>query len=525
MKRILFVVVVGCFLFSSCGDFLEEYSKDLVYASSCEDLDEIIIGNGYMKRNANQEYAYYKENELYYPYLHVMDDDVEEFLSGAVKMLTNANPAVRYRNFYTWGERPFSDMTGVELVDSDWKRLYEHIGYVNVIISYVKEFESDPEEIRHRIAGEALFLRGWYYYMLVNLYAKPYSKETAGKDLGVPLNITEFIEDKYFSRDPVEKVYEQIVLDLKNAADNLAGIVQPTFYRVNEAAARILLSRVYLYMGEWQLAIDECDKVLALGCKLRDMNGLDEKWLNTVNSPEILFTQGSYAIGGLMNNNLSRYGVTGGGRYRVSDELMALYKKYKNDGVVDLRESVFLEPSSSYCPGYFFIRKTPDYSNNRKGSVKVYDACLIRSAEVYLNKAEAQAMLDQPDAISTVKVLMEKRYKDGVLPAIDGLKGKGLVDFIREERRRELTCEGHRWFDLRRYAVSPKYPELKEITHGVYQSAMASLKPGVYDGSYTLKPYGQDNAWVLPIPDYEIIFDRGTMVDNDKREPREKNEN
>ena len=53
---------------------------------------------------------------------------MEEFLSGAVKMLTNANPAVRYRNFYTWGERPFSDMTGVELVDSDWKRLYEHIG-------------------------------------------------------------------------------------------------------------------------------------------------------------------------------------------------------------------------------------------------------------------------------------------------------------------------------------------------------------------------------------------------------------
>lgn len=509
MKRILFVVVVGCFLFSSCGDFLEEYSKDLVYASSCEDLDEIIIGNGYMKRNANQEYAYYRENELYYPYLHVMDDDVEEFLSGAVKMLTNANPAVRYRNFYTWGERPFSDMTGVELVDSDWKRLYEHIGYVNVIISYVKEFESDPEEIRHRIAGEAQFLRGWYYYMLVNLYAKPYSKETAAKDLGVPLNVTEFIEDKYFSRDPVEKVYEQIVSDLKNAADNLAGIVQPTFYRVNEAAARTLLSRVYLYMGEWQLAIDECDKVLALGCKLRDMNGLDEKWLNTVNSPEILFTQGSYAIGGLMNNNLSRYGVTGGGRYRVSDELLALYKKYKNDGVVDLRESVFLEPSSSYCPGYFFIRKTPDYSNNRKGSVKVYDACLIRSAEVYLNKAEAQAMLDQPDAISTVKVLMEKRYKDSVLPAIDGLKGKELVDFIREERRRELTCEGHRWFDLRRYAVSPKYPELKEIMHGVYQSAMASLKPGVYDGSYTLKPYGQDNAWVLPIPDYEIIFDRG----------------
>ena len=77
--------------------------------------------------------------------------------------------------------------------------------------------------------------------------------------------------------------------------------------------------------------------------------------------------------------------------------------------------------------------------------------------------------------------------------------------------------------DCRIYPVTIE--QLKEIMHGVYQSAMASMKPGVYDGSYTLKPCGQDNAWVLPIPDYEIIFDRGTMVDNDKREPREKNEN
>ena len=53
----------------------------------------------------------------------------------------------------------------------------QHIGYVNVIISYVKEFEKDPEEIRRRVMGEAQFLRGWYYYMLVNLYAKPYLRK------------------------------------------------------------------------------------------------------------------------------------------------------------------------------------------------------------------------------------------------------------------------------------------------------------------------------------------------------------
>lgn len=90
-------------------------------------------------------------------------------------------------------------------------------------------------------------------------------------------------------------------------------------------------------------------------------------------------------------------------------------------------------------------------------------------------------MLDQPDAISTVKVLMEKRYKDGVLPAIDGLKERVWL-ILSGRTASGIDLRGHRWFDLRRYAVSPKYPELKEITHGVYQSAMASLKPGVYDG-------------------------------------------
>ena len=32
-----------------CSDFLEEYSRDQVYASSSKDLDEALIGNGYME--------------------------------------------------------------------------------------------------------------------------------------------------------------------------------------------------------------------------------------------------------------------------------------------------------------------------------------------------------------------------------------------------------------------------------------------------------------------------------------------
>ena len=47
------------------------------------------------------------------------------------------------------------------------------------------------------------------------------------------------------------------------------------------------------------------------------------------------------------------------------------------------------------------------------------------------------------------------------------------MEEIRLERRRELCFEGHRWFDLRRYAVCEKYPYSKQIRHAF----------NVYDGN------------------------------------------
>ena len=144
---------------------------------------------------------------------------------------------------------------------------------------------------------------------------------------------------------------------------------------------------------------------------------------------------------------------------------------------------------------------------------------MIRSAELYLNKAEAEAMLDKADAKQTIKTLLYNRF-EGEIPPVDGLSGKDLVSFIRDERRRELCFEAHRWFDLRRYAVCEKYPEKLEIKHAVMGPATTSGVNGIHAGDYVLKSYGEDPAWVLPIPAYEISYNKGNMVDNENREDR-----
>ena len=44
----LYIIVVGILL-GACSDFLEEDSKENTYATSCSDLNELLVGSGYME--------------------------------------------------------------------------------------------------------------------------------------------------------------------------------------------------------------------------------------------------------------------------------------------------------------------------------------------------------------------------------------------------------------------------------------------------------------------------------------------
>ena len=68
---LLIILVLGCV---SCGDFLEEDSQTLSYVTSVEDLDELLVGSGYLQ---NARGTYYTMS-----WLEVMDDDMQQKLTG-----------------------------------------------------------------------------------------------------------------------------------------------------------------------------------------------------------------------------------------------------------------------------------------------------------------------------------------------------------------------------------------------------------------------------------------------------------
>lgn len=80
----------------------------------------------------------------------------------------------------------------------------------------------------------------------------------------------------------------------------------------------------------------------------------------------------------------------------------------------------------------------------------------IRMAELYLNLAECYAALGQEkEAISNLNIIRERAgIRD--LTTADLTSEMTITDWVRNERFVELYEEGHRYYDLRRWAIAPE---------------------------------------------------------------------
>ncbi|WP_311196117.1 RagB/SusD family nutrient uptake outer membrane protein [Antarcticibacterium sp. 1MA-6-2] len=79
-------------------------------------------------------------------------------------------------------------------------------------------------------------------------------------------------------------------------------------------------------------------------------------------------------------------------------------------------------------------------------------AMLIRLAELYLNYAEALNEAE-PGNPEILEYLNRLRTRSGLPELEPGLSQSQMRDEIRLERRIELSFEGHRYFDVRRWKI------------------------------------------------------------------------
>lgn len=507
IKILLFVILtLG---FSSCGDFLEEYSQDTSYVRNYEDLDELLLGSGYMPTGTPSSFANDNiEAPWYYPYIHLMGDEVDENITNTTTNSALWDVRQKYFGYYTWQQQVGVDysQTSIRQEDKDWNMLYLHINIANMIIANIDSQDgkdSRDELEKQRIKGEAFFLRGAYYFTLANMYGKPYEAATAATDPAVPIKLTEFIEDKLFSRNTVQEVYEQAIADLLQAEELLDGTTRKSYYRASKTAAELLLSRLYLYMQDNDKAMEYANKVIHAGDnRLQDLNAMDgSTYFLNPDLSEVIFSMGNGGVRSSITNNIADFGV--------SDYLWELY----DDS--DLRKTYYVKWNDS--ESYAEYVKGGGVSDLGRTSLSAN--FLFRTSEAYLNLAEAAAYKGAASvAQDALNSLRKNRIRNSEYQDVTAT-GNDLIDVIRDERGRELCLEGHRWFDLRRYTVNSVYPFSKTIQHSYTTfeySYSARKNVPVQTSFYELEL--NDAAYTLPIPREVISFNVG--MSNNSRPPR-----
>ncbi len=126
-------------------------------------------------------------------------------------------------------------------VEAFWKELYIGINKANLLLDNINKPVMD-ETKRNIIEGEALFLRGYFYFMLVRNFGD------------VPFFITPpvsaSIESTHLPRTPAKQIYEQILEDMEKASEKVQDI-QTIGYggKVSKSAVWGVMARVCLHMA------------------------------------------------------------------------------------------------------------------------------------------------------------------------------------------------------------------------------------------------------------------------------------
>lgn len=321
---------------------------------------------------------------------------------------------------------------------------YRIIRSANAILENIANIDGTTQKDNYE--GEALAVRGMVHFDLLRIYCKPVSGPEADLNaLGIPYVTTTDLKERP-ARGTVKETYDNVVNDLTKAAtligdDNGVG-------RLNKAAVYGLLSRVYLYGGEWQKCVDAATQCLNTGVDVASIQDFPAIWTDQSESGvlfKVKFTQQDQGSDGQIAVGL---GYSQTGPSGVKSEWVCSYSLFQMYDSNDVRTNAYILPATYNGVNYNAINK---YMGRPGEPLGLLDVKYLRVAEVLLNRTEAEAnMGDDPDALADLNHLRENRYFNYT----DGTEtGQALKDAIQHERRLELAFEGDRWFTLKRLGL------------------------------------------------------------------------
>ncbi|WP_317166095.1 RagB/SusD family nutrient uptake outer membrane protein [Sphingobacterium sp. SGL-16] len=455
MKSLLIFIVGLMFLFSCTPEFLS-LKRDMknVVPQSLEDFQSLMDYSAVMNLNSAYLLGEIGAGDFY------LKDETWNALSS---------PWVK--NAYNWQKDIFQGS------QSDiWNRMYEKVLYCNIVLEGLARNKDDIYDIKgyNDVRGQALFWRSYSFYQLAQFFCAAYDKQNLEGIIGLPLRLESDIDQKV-QQSTLQQTYNKIVENLLEAEELLKDdkpSVYGTYFksRPSKIALRALLSRVYLQMQDYSGAKEYAQKVLSMQSELLDYNKVAVKPAKEYSfdffgatNPEVLL----YDV--MFYNN-----VIAQSRLIVDSVLLRSYQEH------DLRKERFFTSTNG---------GDTTFRGSYNGNVDLHG--FITLPEVYLTLAESSVRTDDLiKAKDVMNVFLSKRYANGSARDISSLDKGTLLDFILQERRKELVFRGVRWQDLRRLNLEPQFE--RTITRNIEGTV------------YTLLP--NSSKFIYPLPEDEVIL-------------------
>lgn len=379
------------------------------------------------------------------PETHITEEDVVEnlvdiekcfmsayMLEGAISDKINCDWGVAddiMPNFeYDWGGVYFYLQNAGEMYRSEWVKglysgFYSSIAVCNETLYQLELCPAKDSALWSQLKGEALALRAYDHFSLVNYFGRPYYDHPETNP-GIVLK-TEFSLEEA-SRATVKVVYDSVLSDL-NRAYRLMNSDKEAPARFSKDGVTALLCRVYLFMNEWDKVIEEANKLIGK----YELPSDPSSQFNKINGKGEIFT---------LDFSYNEYGF-----FSYLDGYLSgrLFDSFQED---DAR-TLCIEEGEDWVYIDGVLNFIPNGKNEIYKHGLTYKA--LRIAEVYLNRAEAYCESGEDElAREDLKAVVANNWGD--VDYIDGLSGDALMEEILAERAREFVCEGYRALDLLR---------------------------------------------------------------------------
>lgn len=423
---------------------------------SCDNYVDIKT-EGKLIPEETSNYRYLLQNtstlDKAYGNVDIPSDDIS-FQNEAQTTALGASDYYRpFTNLYKWSDVVYS---GSE-IDYDMNALYNALYSVNIVINEVMKSKNGTEAQKVAIKGEAEVHRAFIFLTLVNTFGKAYDATTSATDPGIVLFTTPTVSED-IKRTSVQEAYDVILSDLKDAVNSGLKPVNSgnNVAFPSQAAAYALLSRTYLYMRNYPLALENAEKSLALQSTLNNLADYEFASFPSRKQDKELI--------------LSKW--NGYNSFSYSPQILSLSNELINSfDTNDLRYVLFTQPSSNFNFDYTIGRtyaKEGLTGESRNAGPTVPEMMLI--------KAECLARAGSGNlAMAEINKLREKRFRAGEYVALTATDNKDALIKVLAERRRELMgTGGFRWFDLKRLNKEPEFA--KTITH-VFGTQSFTLAP------------------------------------------------